>query len=327
MAPRRATTRLSWWSAWSSRPGRACWTRTRSWSKRRARESESGALTAGAGGERDEAVDVAVVRAEVELARAVHSEREHGSDARQSPLPPLDGVAVHEAAGSKPGLAIVRIDVAAGPARQRAPAIDEAPDHRAALPVVVLDRRRRHPRRIARWMVAVGAFESVPAVVETGAPRVRDVDLFPMILADVGDDQAMLQRIEAEAPWIAQSNGPDLRARASAPHIGIVARDRVRIAGVHVQSQELAEQGAGILAVAVWIALRAAVPHADIELAVLAEAEAAAVVVRVGLVHREHELARSRIGGVRIAAHPVALDARVPRSIRVVHEEEAVAGV
>src|SRR5438105_1571105 len=212
-------------------------------------------------------------------------------------------------------------------AEGRVPAIDEAPDHRAALPVVVLDRRRRHPRRIARWMVAVGAFESVPAVVETGAPRVRDVDLFPMILADVGDDQAMLQRIEAEAPWIAQSNGPDLRARASAPHIGIVARDRVRIAGVHVQSQELAEQGAGILAVAVWIALRAAVPHADIELAVLAEAEAAAVVVRVGLVHREHELARSRIGGVRIAAHPVALDARVPRSIRVVHEEEAVAGV
>ena len=92
--------------------------------------------------------------------------------------------------------------------------------------------------------------------------------------------------IEADAPGIAQAGGPDLVGPGRRAGERIVDRDRVvarrigrEIVAIDVDPQDLAEQDIDVLGIAVGIVGAAAVADRDIEIAVRAEGEGAAIVV------------------------------------------------
>src|SRR3954447_16465247 len=146
----------------------------------------------------------------------------------------------------------------------------------------VLGHRQREPLPIAvRRYVAVRALHGVPAVVFAAtAGRGLKVDLFVSVLADVGDPQVRGRAIEGEAPRIAQTHRPDLSARAAYARERIIRRN-ANAPGIalDIDAEQLAEQCAAILAVALRVAGRAAVPHSDVQIAVRAEAHLPAVVI------------------------------------------------
>src|SRR5262249_55573627 len=125
---------------------------------------------------------------------------------------------------------------------------------------------------------------------------------------------------------VAQADGPDL-ASSAALRVWIVGRNGVRLRVVHVEPQELAEERLAVLSVAVRISRRAAVPHPDVEHAVRTESQASAIVIGIGLIHLEHELARGRISHIGVTTDLIALDVRVAVLVRVVYIEESVARV
>src|SRR5690606_21697481 len=98
-------------------------------------------------------------------------------------------------------------------------------------------------------------------------------------------------------------------------------------AAVDVDPQHGAEQGLRVLPVGEGVPGPAAVAHADIEQAVGAEAEPAAIVVGRRLLHRQQQFGGGGVGHVRVGGHTVADDAGVPAPVGVVDEEAAVAGV
>src|SRR4029450_10410177 len=70
--------------------------------------------------------------------------------------------------------------------------------------------RRVRTRRERIGLVTRGTLEDVPAVVLAAAAGCRlEVDFLDGALADVGDVQIAVGAVEREAPWIAQSLGPD----------------------------------------------------------------------------------------------------------------------
>jgi hypothetical protein len=78
---------------------------------------------------------------------------------------------------------------------------------------VGIDGYRVDERRRKAAFVFVEALAQVPA--EVGAGRRaggEEVDLLPLILTDVGDEEVSRSRVEREPPGIAQPGGPDLRA-------------------------------------------------------------------------------------------------------------------
>ncbi len=92
-----------------------------------------------------------------------------------------------------------------------------------------------------------------------------------------------------------------------------------------VEAQQLAEQRALVLRVVPGVAGRAAVADADVEVAVGAEGEHAAVVVAGGVLHVEHRGARSGVGAVGVARDAVAGDRHL-RTWSGVRDVEAAAG-
>src|SRR5262249_25864335 len=119
-----------------------------------------------------------------------------------------------------------------------------------------------------------------------------EVDLFPVVLADVGDVEIARLPVEGKRPGGADTVGPDfglgsrvqlgelLLADAEEGHLLQRREERVvlgdvvgavRAAFVHVDAKNLAEQRVQILASIDDIALPPAVAHADIEVAVWAE--------------------------------------------------------
>src|SRR5205085_7496463 len=107
----------------------------------------------------------------------------------------------------------------------------------------------------------------------------HDVDLLPSVLADVADPEVTRLPVEGEAPGVAQPDPDGL------------PRD---LRAGHIEPEELAELRRRVLRVVLRIATRSAVPVARIELAVGAELQLAAVVVRVRLLDEEQ-----RLGGLR----------------------------
>src|SRR6185437_10197410 len=136
----------------------------------------------------------------------------------------------------------------------------QAPDRAAAVVAVDDDREDERPalRRRLVDRVARAALPDPPAVVVQSAPLPRraDVDLLPVVLADVPDVEVLRQPVERKAPGVAQAVTGDLPARAAL---------------VHVDAQHLAEPGAEVLRVVVRVAARAAVAGARVEQAVRAE--------------------------------------------------------
>ena len=126
-------------------------------------------------------------------------------------------------------------------------------------------------------------------------------------LPDVPDVEVAREAVEGVAPRVAQPEADDLRRRARPSD---------------VESQHLPEEALHVLSAILGVAARAPVPGADVEEAVRAEREPAAVVVRVRLVDAEKEPGArgERSRAVRLVPH----DARVAGPVRVVHVDEAV---
>src|ERR1700675_96044 len=79
-----------------------------------------------------------------------------------------------------------------------------------------------------------------PSTTSIGRPG--DIDLFPMVLPDVGDPQVGGLSIEAEPPRVAEPDRPDLGTGSSDGDEGVVGRHGVRpIARVRVDAQDLAK--------------------------------------------------------------------------------------
>jgi len=140
---------------------------------------------------------------------------------------------------------------------------------------------RIEPAEVAWWgRVAGEALGPVPPVVATARfRRPLDVDLFPRVLADVGDVQVSSQPIEAEAPRVAQAEGPDLRQGVVDVDERVVVRNPVAGLRRDVESQELAEQGQSVLAAAQGIACTATVAGGHPQHVIGAERQVTAVVI------------------------------------------------
>ena len=150
-----------------------------------------------------------------------------------------------------------------------------------------------------------------------------EVDLLLLVLADVADDQIAGCPVEGEAPRVAQPVGPDLRAPSRRGGEGVARRDRIPAVGLRRDPQHLGEQHTGVLAVVVGVALAAAIPDADVQIAFGAELELAAVVVGLGVVvDREHGACAAGLSAVRVPARaPVLDDPDVVGGVRVVDVE------
>src|SRR5204863_6596259 len=127
-----------------------------------------------------------------------------------------------------------------------------------------------------RAVETVVAFHAGPAVVLSAGRRAQlEVDLFPVVLADVADPEVAGGGVEREAPRVAEAPGPDLGTGAALADERVGRRDGVRLAGrrLGVDAEDLPEQHALVLRVVARVAIAASVAHADVEVAVGAEGE------------------------------------------------------
>ena len=118
--------------------------------------------------------------------------------------------------------------------------------------------------------------------------------------------------MEVEAPWVAKPVRPDLRRRRQ---------------GSHVESQQLAEQGAKILGIPRDVTGTPAIPRPDVEHGVGTEHREPAVVVRVGRVRNGGDQCRGRRGDVGVRRRTEPLDGDGTIQIGVVDVEESIARV
>ena len=213
--------------------------------------------------------------------------------------------------------AVVAVDVAAVEGRKRAVADDVAAGDGAGAPVVAVFEDRRDRVRGGLVLVeAVGSLKGRPAEVgPLGLALLPVVDLLEGVLADVADRDRAGLGVEAEAPRISQPVGVDLRPGARGPvDERVVWRDgvgRAAAPGGRPDAEQLAEQRVEVLARSARIVLLAPVARADVEVAVRAELELAAVVV-FGEVGHVQDLAGAALveGAVRadrVADHVLVL--------------------
>src|SRR5437660_963219 len=136
--------------------------------------------------------------------------------------------------------------------------------------MVVLSDGLREPGRVARaaLRVTMESFHDRPAPVLTANARGLEVDLLVGVLADVRDEQVAIRGIERVAPRIPHSVGPDLRPRPRRADERVVRRNAVRELRVDVDAQHLAEQRANVLGIVELVSPAAAIPEADVEIAV-----------------------------------------------------------
>lgn len=142
----------------------------------------------------------------------------------------------------------------------------------------------------------VAAFALVPAVVTAFAD---DIDLFESALADIGGEElAGATAVEGNAPGVADTPGVDFGACGGFADQGIVGGDAVGAFGgglVDVDAEDFAEEGGEVLSVAGGAAVEAlvvgiaAIADGDVEEAIGAEGDAAAVMIEVGLIDLEEE--------------------------------------
>ncbi len=166
------------------------------------------------------------------------------------------------------------------------------------------------PGRVAGGcVVAAGPLHDIPAVVLTAqAGSGLKVDLLDLVLAHIGDKEIPGLGVKAEAPGVAQPRGPDLWPGAQGLGEGVGGGNGVGQAGVRwalaVDAQDLAQERVGVLAVAQGIAAAAAVAQTDVEIAVRAKGQLAAVVVLEGLVDDQELLLAGRVGPVGVKVYP-----------------------
>jgi hypothetical protein len=191
---------------------------------------------------------------------------------------------------------------------------------------------RRLPGRAAAdgRSVAGPAFENPPAEVAASPRAARAggaIDLLPPALADIADPQVAGRPVEAEAPWVAQSEGPDL-VEAVSPDERVGPRDPITQAPrprVDVDPEELAQTRRNALGAVARVPARTSVAGRDVQEAVRAEGECTAVVVCIRLVDPKQNAFARFDGDVRLARCRRELrDDRVPCAVGVVDVEPAV---
>ena len=178
-------------------------------------------------------------------------------------------------------------------------AVDVATGDRAAL---LARGCTRSPASSAPWSqpaerVAARTLHDRPAEVQAAlAGLALDVDLLDLVLADVADPEVPGLRVEARPPRVAQAVVPELLAGPPPFRNGLSFGMAYGPSLVHVDAQDAAEQVVCVLAVAERVARRvaAAVTRRDVQVAVGAEAQPAAVVVPLGSAEVEDGPGRTR---------------------------------
>ena len=166
------------------------------------------------------------------------------------------------------------------------------------------------------------ALHDPPAVV---AATGDDVDLLDAALPDVPRVELARPPVEGEPPRIAEAERVDL-GPAAAGRERVVGRDRVRLTAVDIDAEDLAEQHLPVLRPVAGVTRRAAVAEADVEVAIRAEGEHAAVVVGERLGYGEEHPLGARQRHVRVRRDAELRDHGGPVRLPGVVDEEAAIG-
>ena len=174
----------------------------------------------------------------------------------------------------------VAIKIGAGELREARAAINEAARQRTELSVIMLDGRRREGRRAAQTVGEENAraFIRAPAVIGAAVQQMRAL---AEVLPVLSHPDLPALAVGRDAPGIAQSISPDLRARPRGADEGIVRRHTIRLSGrraIDIQPQHLAAERTEVLRHVVRIEARRAVARRHIEHAIIAEGRRHAVV-------------------------------------------------
>src|SRR5215212_529826 len=285
-----------------------------------ARESLSG---------REQTVDSSLDVDDVELAAGVFAEGAYPQSCLDG-AQPRPGVARVTNQPPDSSAAIISEQVDAVQIRYRAPPIDIATGNNAPL-IVIKPGDGRHKRVTAPSGVARGPLHQIPAIVLSASTRRRlVVDFLVRRRPNVADPQVARDPIETKAPGVAQSKRPDLGARSLLVDVGVVGRDCVpEVVGhqIDVDAQDLAEQGAQILAILAVPATPVTQP--DVEISILRPIEEqTTVVVSRRLVDEQDGFGTRRVSAVPIRArHPVSGDDGAAVAIGVVDENVAIVRV
>ena len=182
----------------------------------------------------------------------------------------------------------------------------------------------------------MGAAHELPTIVYARLAMGLEVDLFVVILADVGDVHVAVLRVELKAPRIAQAIAPDLRlgvrvnlvegllGHTEELHLRggrderIVFRNgitAVRLGRVDIDAQDLRQPGAQVLACTQHIPFPTAVATTDVQVAIGAEGDFAAVVIGIGARHLEHHPGGLGIGLVGVGFGDLILNDE-PRAVK-----------
>jgi hypothetical protein len=268
-------------------------------------------------------------REDVQLPRRVLPEGEHVADAAEVPLPPVRRAGAVVAEAPHPPPAEVGVEIVPPQRRDAAPAVHVPPGDGAPLAVGVFQHGEHQARPAAplRRAEAPAPLHHAPPVVQPRRPGGDHVHLLHLALPHVCQVEEPGLAVEGEAPGVPQPRGPHLPPPARPPRVRVVRRDRVRVAAVHVQPEQGAQERGGVLPVPLRVAAGAAVAHPHVQPAVRPERQHPAVVVGERLRDVEDQPRRRGIGAGGVGAHSVALHARVPGQVGVVDVEVAVGGI
>src|SRR5687768_14201505 len=98
------------------------------------------------------------------------------------------------------------------------------------------------------------------------------------LLPDVAQEQRPGRTVEAEAPWAAETRGPDFGARAGHSHEGIVQRDGIRKGG-DVDAEDLPEERVHVLRILERVTAASPVAGGEVQHAVRPEGAETPVVL------------------------------------------------
>ena len=178
--------------------------------------------------------------------------------------------------------------------------------------MIVFDYGERKTSRIAACgrVETEAAFHDIPAIVNsTSATGWLEIYFFPVSLPNVRDIKIARCTVKGGTPRIAEADVPNLRPGVSSSKIGIRRWNRVasRIAGLHVDSQDLSRQHAQILARTRWVTCG---PGADAEIKIAIErtkGELASEMVR-GKIITENDFFGIRIRDIAIRRNVITGD-------------------
>ena len=220
-------------------------------------------------------------------------------------------------------LHVVSVEVCPAEPRDGGAAVDRTTNDRGTTIVVVFKDGRGEASFVAGGegrievvlVEAGGALHRVPTKVLARIARVHDVELFLYVLSDIADVEFSGASVEVDAVGVAEPHAPDFGECA-----GEIPRGaRVAAGAIRRDTEDRTGERVRVLAMAVWIpapiVLRGAagVAERDVEIAVGAEGDRAAFVVRVILVDGQKDTFGIFVRGIGRRTHRVLGDDGVAR--------------